>query len=154
MSTKEYKRRNIASAVMKEAWSIKRRTILYVYSIGTALRLAWSIIRGQVRKHCTKVAGVSFETRQKFLERLLRYPSSQVVIELMRQPGNLYDEFATLVIAKVKGKGKACIGYLSSRLAATIAPLMDSGHQIVVTTFDITGGGSKLYGCNLSYFLA
>jgi hypothetical protein len=100
------------------------------------------------------VVGVTFEARQKLLRRLLSYSRAQIAIKLERQPHNQYDTFAIAVVAKVKRKGEAIIGYINRQLAATLAPIMDGGRQIIVNRFDITGGGDKVHGCNISYFIA
>jgi hypothetical protein len=154
MSSKEIQRRKIARYVMLEAWKLKRSTILYRMTFSSSLKLSWQIIRGRIRKHYTKVVGVMFVGRQTLLKRLLHYPKHQVIIKFVRQPDNPYDKFAVLVTAEIKGRRQATLGYLSTQLAQIIAPLMDTGRQVIVSSFDVTGSKNKSYGCNLTYFLA
>jgi hypothetical protein len=155
MSIKEMRRRKVAAFVMIEAWKLNRNTICYQLSFASSLKLAWKIIRSKIRMHHTKIVGVTYQTRQKLLCRLVQYPKHQIILKLVREPYNTHDNFSIAIVAEVMNKGKAAIGYLSSHLANVISPLMDSGHQIIVTSFDITGGSaSKHYGCNLCYLIA
>lgn len=154
MSERERSRRKKCYFVMVEAWRIKKRTQLFSYSFGTCLKLAWKVIKGLSRRLHTKVVGVTFEGRQKVLGRLLHYHPDQVIIHLNRDPHNPYDPCAIAVVAEVINKGSAPLGYLNSQLAATLAPYMDDGGQLIVYDFDITGGEAKNFGCNISYLMA
>jgi len=154
MSVKEMRRRRMSSFVMNEAWRLKHSSALYELTFSTSLRLAWLVIRGKLISHYSKVVGVTFEARQKLLRKLISYSKTQIVIKLQRQPNNRFDASAIAVVAKVKERGECLIGYINSRLASTLAPAMDAGSQIIVNRFDVTGGGDKLYGCNISYIIA
>ena len=59
---------------------------------------------------------------------------------------------AVQVIAAVKGKGSAVMGYLNRQLAAAIAPLLDKGKAVASSFRAITGGAEYYlnYGLNIS----
>lgn len=155
MSERERSRRKKSHFVMMEAWRLKRSTELYSYTFSTCLKLAWMIIKGTLKRLHTKIVGVTFDGRQKALSHLLHYSPKQILIHLVREPDNAYDSNAIKVVAEVFLKGKASIGYINSQLAAALAPFMDTGRQLIVYDFEITGGDSgKSFGCNISYFIA
>lgn len=58
---------------------------------------------------------------------------------------------AVQVVAAVKGKGSAVLGYLNKQLAAAVAPLMDKGAEIVSRFKAVTGGEERYlnYGLNI-----
>ena len=145
---KEMKRREIASKVFIEAWNLKRRTNGFIHSIGSALRITWKTVRGMLRYIHTKARGTTFGDRQRLLERLATYDSRDIFLDLVREPGNPFDNAAIQVWAKVHGKSSACIGYLSKELAAELAPCMDSGMTTIVLFDAVTGGFGNIYGCN------
>ncbi len=89
----------------------------------------------------TKVAGVTFEGRQE-LVRSLR-PGESLI--LRREPENPHDPHAVKVVL---GSG-AHIGYLSARVAARLAPSMDTGIRYAATVSQLTGGGERSYGVNI-----
>ena len=94
----------------------------------------------------TKAAGVTFGRRQELLYRLTRYAPDDIAVRLERDTGNAYDRNAVQIIAAVKGKGDAVIGYINRELAAAIAPLLDKGKAIKAAFEGITGGHE--YGLN------
>lgn len=100
----------------------------------------------------TKTAGVTHGNRQKLLARLSRYSPKDITITLNRESGNIYDSNAVQVVAAVRGKGSAVIGYLNRQLAAAIAPLLDKGKEIHSAFKAITGGADYrlAYGLNIS----
>lgn len=153
MSDKEKRRRKVASVVCKEAWELKRRTIAFTYSIGTALRICWRTVRSMVRFIHTKVKGCSFGNRQLLLRRLSLYDSRDVFMNLVREPDNPSDANAIQVWAHVRGKGGGCIGYVSKEIASELAPIMDAGRTVVALFNCVTGGGSQHYGCNYRFLL-
>lgn len=153
MSEKEVKRRKVISAVCKEAWKLKKRTVLFSYSIGTALRLSWNTVRSYLRFIHTKVRGASFGNRQKLLERLRRYNYQDVILTFVREPDNPIDSCAIQVWASVKNKGSGCIGYLTRDLAYKVAPFLDVNRTAVVLLEGITGGGNSYYGCNFKFII-
>lgn len=81
----------------------------------------------------TKLAGVTFEGRQEVIARL----TPGAVLRVVRQPDNTFDANA---IAVVDPTGQQ-VGFFNRRLAAALAPLIDSGAAFEVTVTDVTGGG-------------
>lgn len=152
MSIKEQRRRNIASAVFKQAWRFKKRTILFTLSLAASLKLAWRAVRSMVRIRHSKVAGVS--RRQAVLWRLAQYNQEDIILYFEREPENQFDSNAVQVVVAVKARGKAVLGYMKKELAAVIAPILDAGAQALVLFDGVTGTGSKgLLGCNYSYII-
>lgn len=94
----------------------------------------------------TKVVGVTFEGRQAVVRTLA--PGDG--LELRREPGNPVDPHAIRVLT---GSGQQ-VGYLSARIAARLAPSMDSGARYAGTVSQITGGPAaggteRSYGVNI-----
>lgn len=118
-----------------------------------AMVRAWITVK--LRTIHTKAAGVTFGRRQGLLDRLSRYNSEDITIELQRENGNAYDPNAVQIIAAVKGKGSAVMGYIGRELAKVIAPLLDKGKEIKADFEAITGGHDyKLnYGLNVAISL-
>lgn len=79
----------------------------------------------------TKVAGVTFDNRQ----RLIRRMSVGERVTLERDPYNPYDRNAIKVI----NSNGDHIGFISKDLAATMAMNMDSGTMFSATVSSITG---------------
>jgi len=80
----------------------------------------------------TKVVGVSFEGRQDRIRAL--EPGGR--LRLHREPTNPHDPHAIQVLTEAGEQ----IGYLSAKLAARLAPSVDSGVRYLATISDITGG--------------
>lgn len=80
----------------------------------------------------TKLAGVTFEGRQDALARLA--PGSP--LRLVRQPDNEYDPNAC---ALFDPRGDQ-VGFFNRRLAAALAPAVDSGIEYDVEVTEVTGG--------------
>lgn len=148
MSAKEITRRQIASTVFREAWILRRRTSGFIHNIGSALRITWKTVRGMLRYTHTKVRGTTFGDRQRLLGRLTTYDSRDIFLDLIREPTNPFDSAAIQIWAQIRGKGSACIGYLSRELAAELAPCMDSGRTAIALLDAVTGGYGNCYGCN------
>lgn len=89
----------------------------------------------------TKVAGVTFEGRQDIVRSL----SAGDLLVLRREPENPHDPHA-ITVSTATGEQ---IGYLSARVAARLAPSMDSGARYAATVSQITGGGDRHYGVNI-----
>ncbi len=91
----------------------------------------------------TKLVGVTFEGRQDQVARL----DSGAPLRLERQPDNPHDANA---IALFDPHG-AQIGFLNRRLAAVLAPVIDSGVQYDVEVRDVTGkdGEGRSLGVNV-----
>lgn len=117
-----------------------------------AMIQAWITVK--LRSIVTRAAGVTYGNRQKLLSRLARYTAEQITITLRHEQGNRFDRNAVQVVAGVKGKGSAVIGYLNRQLAAVIAPLMDKGKRIVSTFRAVTGGESLHLTYGLSFELS
>ena len=113
-------------------------------SRSAAMIRAWITVKLQTIR--TKAAGVTFGRRQALIERLTRYSSEEITIELQRENGNAYDRNAVQIVAAVKGKGSAVIGYINRELAKAIAPLLDKGKAVKAAFETITGGHE--YGLN------
>lgn len=79
----------------------------------------------------TKVAGVTFDNRQ----RLIRRMSVGEQVSLVRDPTNPYDKNAIMVI---NSNGDQ-IGFISKELSSTMAINMDSGIVFSATVCNITG---------------
>ena len=128
------------SAVMTIANSLIKQGL----SRSAAMIRAWITVK--LRTISTKAAGVTFGKRQALIERLSRYSSEDITIKLERENGNAYDRNAVQIVAAVKGKGSAVMGYINRELAAAIAPLLDKGKQVKAAFEAITGGHE--YGLN------
>jgi len=135
MTTKEMK-----SKVMTIANGLVKQGI----SRSTAMIRAWITVKlGHIS---TKAAGVTFGKRQGLLQRLSLYRSEDITISLQREHSNTYDRNAVQIIAAVRGKGSAVMGYINRTLAEAIAPLMDAGKAVKAALDGITGGHE--YGLN------
>ncbi len=99
----------------------------------------------------TKAAGVTHGNRQKLLERLKRYSLDDITVTLQRERDNAHDPNAVQIVAAVRNKGAAVIGYINRELAAALAPLLDKGATIASRFMEVTGGGEPYlnYGLNL-----
>ena len=105
---------------------------------------AWITVK--LGRISTKAAGVTYGRRQGLLQRLSCYSSEEITLTLQRESGNQYDRNATQIVAAVKGKGSAVMGYINRELAAAIAPLLDTGKTVKAMFEGITGGHE--YGLN------
>lgn len=152
MSLREVQRRKIARQVMKSSWALFRRCLL---SFGTCLRICWKTVRFLTPVHHSKARGTSFGNRQQVLRRLLSYDASDITLSFMREPDNIYDTNAVKILASVKYRGSAVVGYLSSDLAAKLAPLLDSGFTIVAILEKVTGKDNVdcCLGLNFRYII-
>lgn len=119
-------------------------------SRSAAMVRAWITVK--LRSIRTKATGVMWGNRQQLLSRLARYSPDEITIELHRERENLYDCNAIKVVAGVKGKGKAAIGYINRTLAAALAPLLDKGKDIKCSFGAVTGGNEYFlqYGLNVA----
>lgn len=131
---------NIKSKVMTIANSLVKQGL----SRSAAMIRAWITVK--LRTIRTKTAGVTYGKRQALLDRLTRYRSEDITIELQRESGNVYDPNAVQIIAAVRGKGSAVMGHIGRELARVIAPLLDKGKTVKAAFEEITGGHE--YGLN------
>ncbi len=114
----------------------------------TALVKAWRLIRTHAVS--TRVAGTSFDNRQNVLF-LKSYQPEQISIKLVRDRQNTFDTNAVAVVAAVKGKVSAVIGYLPKAVASVVAVIIDKGLNILSDTLSIVGGyaGHENYGARI-----
>jgi hypothetical protein len=89
-----------------------------------AFKTSWEMAKGQ---DVEKVNGVQFGHRQVAIAHLTHYSADAISISLIRESGNRYDTNAIAVSAGVSGHGSYKMGYLESRCAALVAPIMDKG---------------------------
>jgi len=89
----------------------------------------------------TKLAGVTFEGRQDIVSRL----NPGAPLRLVRQPDNEHDKNAVAVFDSHGGH----VGYLNRRLAAVLAPAIDSGVAYDIEVADVTGGQNRSMGLNV-----
>ena len=75
-------------------------------------------------------------------------------VQLRREQNNAHDRNAVQVVAAVKGKGSAVLGYLNKQLAAAVAPLMDKGAEIVSRFQAVTGGEERYLNHGLNVEIA
>lgn len=106
------------SAAMVQAWSVWRNMEIFTYSTSDILRQTGV----KLHRIDTKTAGVTHGNRQKLLARLSQYSPKDITIKLQHEQDNAADKNAVQVIAAVKGKGSAVMGYLNRQLAEAIAP--------------------------------
>lgn len=114
-------------------------------SRSAAMVQAWITVK--LRQIDTKTAGVTHGNRQTLLARLSRYSPEDITIKLQHEQDNAADKNAVQVIAAVRGKGSAVMGYLNRQLARqrlrlmlAIAPLLDNGKAVASSFKAITGG--------------
>ena len=118
-------------------------------SRSAAMVRAWITVKLHAIR--TKAVGVTYGNRQTLLDHLTRYAPEDITVTLQRENNNAADSNAIQIVAAVRNKGAAVIGYINRELAAAIAPLMDKGAEIMSRFKAITGGGAPYmsYGFNL-----
>lgn len=131
---------NIKSKVMTIANSLVKQGV----SRSAAMIRAWITVK--LRAIRTKAVGVTYGRRQGLLDRLSRYSPDDITIMLRRENGNAYDPNAVQIIAAVRGRGSAVMGYINRELAAAVAPLLDAGKNVTAAFEAVTGGHE--YGLN------
>lgn len=88
----------------------------------------------------SKVAGVTYDNPDGTgRQDLIRQCRAGDRLRLRREPDNRYDSNAVAVGTD----SGAQIGYLSSNLAAELAPLLDRGGRVDVEISEVTGGGDE-----------
>jgi hypothetical protein len=102
-----------------------------------AFKISWSMAKG---RNIEKVKGVQFGNRQAAIAHLTHYSADAISISLIRESGNRYDTNAIAVSAEVSGHGSYKMGYLESRCAALVAPIMDKGISLKAGLKSIVGG--------------
>ncbi len=136
---------NIKSKVMTIANALVKQGV----SRSAAMVRAWITVK--LRKLHIKAVGVTFGNRQTLLNHLTRYAPEDITVTLQRERDNAADSNAIQIVAAVRNKGAAVIGYINRELAAAIAPLMDKGATIASRFKAVTGGYAPYmnYGFNL-----
>ncbi len=131
------------------ACTIANHLVKQGVSRSAAMVRAWITVKLHAIR--TKAVGVTYGNRQTLLDHLTQYALEDITVTLQREQGNAYDPNAVRIVAAVRNKGAAVIGYINRELAAAIAPLMDKGAEIVSRFKAITGGGAPYmnYGFNL-----
>lgn len=97
---------------------------------------------GSLYSFHTKVVGVTFNDRQRFIPGL----RAGEELQLRRERWNQYDSNA---IAVFDGRGNQ-LGYISKELASDLAPKMDAGILYRISVASVTGGNGYSYGVNVS----
>lgn len=109
-----------------------------------ALKRAWRMVKQT--EFYSKAVGVTYNNRQKALERLLQYNKEQVNI-ILEHEENVHGNRAVAVKVSVSGSIPFTIGYLSREVAGLWCRLVD--RQKVTAKFEnVTGGHGKRYGLN------
>ncbi|MCL6553012.1 MAG: single-stranded-DNA-specific exonuclease RecJ [Firmicutes bacterium] len=89
----------------------------------------------------TKVVGVTYAGRQAVVRTV--QPGER--LRLVREPSNPRDPYA-IRVCRLDGTQ---LGFLRARLAAHLAPAMDTGARYVATATAVTGGGERAWGLNI-----
>jgi len=80
-----------------------------------------------------KVAGTTFNNRQKALERLTHYAPEEILTSLVPEPENPYDENAIAVKVLVDGAEKSyCIGYVPKTEIAKVKPYVSKFPELKI----------------------
>lgn len=96
-----------------------------------------------------RAAGVTHGNRQALLDHLTRYNPEDITVTLRREKNNAHDHNAIQIVATVRSKGSAVIGYINRKLAAALAPLLDRGATIA-SRFNAVIGGERGYNYGLA----
>ncbi len=130
---------NIKSKVMTIANALIKQGL----SRSAAMVRAWITVK--TRRINVRAVGVTHGNRQTLLDHLTRYRADDITVTLHRERENANDGNAIRIVAAVRNKGAAVIGYINRELAAALAPLIDKGAAIASRFKAIVGGG---YGYN------
>lgn len=122
----------------RKLMQIANRLVGRGYIRSCAMSTAWKLIR--LQSVSTRVTGTSFDGRQNVLELLAKYHPELISVKLVREPENIHDRNAVAVVAEVRGKVKAMLGYLPQAVAAVVAAMMDKGLTVTGKQLRITGG--------------
>jgi uncharacterized phage infection (PIP) family protein YhgE len=112
-------------------------------NLSASFKKAWEVIKRQIIS--SKIAGVTFGDTQQILERLATVDAEKVIVGLIRESQNEFDDNAIAVTVNVnKDKSPRKIGYLPRDLAQYMAKLIDKGIALTATFKNVTGG---MEGC-------
>lgn len=134
---------NIKSKVMTIANALVKQGV----SRSAAMVRAWITVK--LRRMEVKAAGVTHGNRQTLLERLTRYSAEDITATLRREQNNAHGRNAIQIVAAVRNKGAAVVGYINRELAAALAPLLDKG-AMIVSRFNAVIGGERGYNYGLA----
>ncbi len=137
--------KDIRSKVMQ----IANRLVGQGYIRRNAVATAWKLIRYRALR--TRINGTTFDNRQNVLQLLCKYNPADITVKLVRDRLNAFDRNAVAVVASVKDKVSAVIGYLPKAVASTTAVLMDKGFDVSADTLSIVGGYAEqeCYGARI-----
>ncbi len=125
---------NIRKAVVTLANRLNKK----IKNLSNAFIRAWQIIKGKLL--ISKIAGVTFGTRQKALNKLQSYSKNEINVTLEREASNSYDTNAVKVMVSVGAGDKYHMGYIPADLANMLAPVLDKGIQLITRFKSVTGG--------------
>lgn len=92
----------------------------------------------------TKVVGISYEGRQRFIEKIKQGDA----LDLVRDPNNKYDRNAI----KILTKSRLQLGFVRKELAQQLADAMDRGNRYFCEVTGITGKEKDNQGVNIKIF--
>lgn len=93
----------------------------------------------------SKIVGVTFEGRQEVIASL----RGKEPLRVRREADNEYDKKAVAVDV-YKNDEWLPIGYIAKDKNEDISKALDAGESVYISLSDITGGGDKSYGVNIS----
>ena len=134
---------NIKSKVMTIANALVKQGV----SRSAAMVRAWITVK--LRRMEVRAAGVTHGNLQTLLNHLTRYKPEDITVTLQREKNNTHDRNAIQIVAAVRNKGAAVIGYINRELAAALAPLLDKGATIA-SRFNVVVGGERGYNYGLA----
>ena len=139
--------KDIRSKVMQ----IANRLVGQGYIRRNAMETAWKLIRYRALR--TRINGTTFDNRQNVLQLLCKYNPADITVKLVRDYLNAFDRNAVAVVAGVKDKVRAVIGYLPKAVANTTSVLMDKGFEVSADTLSIVGGYAEqeYYGARICF---
>lgn len=117
--------------------TIANKLVAQGYSRRQAMIKAWVLVKMPLVE--SKVSGVTFQNRQRIIERLTHYTAEEININLVRENGNQYDANAVAVMVSVNGSREVCVGYLPKALAQFVSPLVDAGKAVQGAFKEIRG---------------
>ena len=97
---------NIKSKVMTMANALVKQGV----SRSAAMVCDW--IKVKLRRMEVRAAGVTHGNRQTLLDHLTRYKPEDITVTLRREQNNAHDRNAIQIVAAVRNKGTAVIGYI------------------------------------------
>ena len=131
------------NAVKSKVMIIANKLVAQGWGRAAAMIRAWAVVKLLPRLE-TKVAGVTYGSRQLSLEHLSMYAPEAVSIHLERERDNEADSNAVAVYAAVAGRGSFCVGYLPRTVASFVAPLLDAGKAVGAMFREVRGKYNRL----------